>query len=422
MRGYCLTVAGFVRSLNPRLPRSVQILQLGGLANAFGNGVVLPFTFIYLHNVRGIGLGTAGLVLGTNAAVSLVAGPISGALVDRVGAKRTLGAALLFLTVGYSAYAFIHHPWQGFLASVVTGVGNGAFWPAQSSLIAGLIHQEQRTPAFAMQRVVMNLGIGLGALTGGLIASTAHPRTFELLFLVDAATFVAYLIVLWRLVPQPARAERPFDAPPGGYAAVLRDRAFLAVITINTVFIFAGFAGFDLLSVYSKNEAGVNERAIGIVFLVNTLVIVVAQMPIAKLAEGHRRMRMLALLGLVWAGSWLLVPLAGLWLSGWGAAALLAVAMAVFGIGECLHGSVQAPLTVDLADPVLLGRYMALSALSWMLGFALGPAVGGYALALSPHGTWLAAAAICAVNGLAALAIEPALPTRARRTPLAATV
>ncbi len=53
-------------------------LQAGGLLNAFGNGIVLPFTFIYLHNVRGIGLGTAGLVLGTNAAVSLVAGPIAG--------------------------------------------------------------------------------------------------------------------------------------------------------------------------------------------------------------------------------------------------------------------------------------------------------------------------------------------------------
>ena len=69
---------GFLRSLNPQLPRSVQTLQVGGLANAFGNGIVLPFTFIYLHNVRGIGLGMFGLILATNAAVSLVAGPVTG--------------------------------------------------------------------------------------------------------------------------------------------------------------------------------------------------------------------------------------------------------------------------------------------------------------------------------------------------------
>ena len=47
----------------------------------------------------------------------------------------------------------------------------------------------------------------------------------------------------------------------------------------------------------------------------------------------------------------------------------------VFGIGECIHGAVQAPLVTDLAEPRLLGRYMALSALSWQLGFALGEAL-----------------------------------------------
>ena len=58
---------GFLSSLNPRLPRQVQLLQLGGLMNAFGNGLVVPFLLIYLHNERGIGLGVAGLILATNA-------------------------------------------------------------------------------------------------------------------------------------------------------------------------------------------------------------------------------------------------------------------------------------------------------------------------------------------------------------------
>ena len=53
-------------------------LQAGGLINAFGNGVILPFLFIYLHNVRGIALGPVGLIVATNAVVSLVAGPLFG--------------------------------------------------------------------------------------------------------------------------------------------------------------------------------------------------------------------------------------------------------------------------------------------------------------------------------------------------------
>ena len=37
----------YLRSLNPRLPRAVLILQAGGLLSAVGNGIVMPFLFIY---------------------------------------------------------------------------------------------------------------------------------------------------------------------------------------------------------------------------------------------------------------------------------------------------------------------------------------------------------------------------------------
>jgi len=59
-------VSGIVRTYFPPLPRSVATLQVGGLVNAFGNGIVLPFLFIYLHNVRGIALGPTGLIVAQN--------------------------------------------------------------------------------------------------------------------------------------------------------------------------------------------------------------------------------------------------------------------------------------------------------------------------------------------------------------------
>ena len=163
----------YLRTLNPPLPTSVRTLQAGALVNALGNGLAYPFLFIYLHNVRGIPLDTAGLIVGTNSAVGLVAGPVVGTMVDRVGGKRTLAVSLWLMAVGFSGYVFVHEPWQGFLASAIAGAGNGGFWPSQSSLIAGLTPQAQRHQAFAMQRVMMNLGIGLGGLAGGLIATTS---------------------------------------------------------------------------------------------------------------------------------------------------------------------------------------------------------------------------------------------------------
>ncbi len=392
-------------------------LQVGGLVNAFGNGIVLPFMFIYLHNVRGISLAVAGLIVAAHALFSIAAGPIFGSQIDRFGGKNTLALSLGILTVGYAAYPLVHKPWQGFAVAAISGIGVGGFWPSQSTLIAGLTPAEQRPAAFAMQRVVMNLGIGLGALTGGLIAATNSPTSFTVLFLLDAATFLVYGCVMLALVPEPALGGGSHGpGRSGSYRDVLRHRAFVAVIGLNALFIFAGFSGFDVLPVYAKNEAGLTETQIGLLFFVNTVVIVLAQLPLARLARGRRRMPTLALLGALWAAAWAIVPFSGS-ASPQGAMWLLAAAMIVFAVGQCLHGTVQAPLVSDLAEPRLLGRYMALSALSWQVGFALGPAIGGIGLALSPNGVWFGAAALCAIGGGLALVVEGAIPARARRTP-----
>ena len=152
-----------------------------------------------------------------------------------------------------------------------------------------------------MQRVVMNLGFGLGALTGGLIAVADSPETFTALFLVDAASFLVYGLVMLFLVPEPASARE--SRAPGSYRDVLRHRPFVAVASLNALFIFAGYSGFDVLPVYAKNEAGLSETSIGLLFLVNTVVIILAQLPIARLARGRRRMPALALFGVFWAGA-----------------------------------------------------------------------------------------------------------------------
>ncbi len=402
----------FLSSLNPRLPRAVQLLQAGGLMNAFGNGLVVPFLLIYLHNERGIGLGVAGLVLATNAGVSLVAGPVAGALVDRVGGKTMLTVALGFLTLGFAGYAFVENPWHGFLASAVTGIGNGAFWPSQSTLLAGLTTRAQRSATFAMQRVVMNLGIGLGGVAGGFIAT----ESFRALFLLDALTFVAYAAVLTVFVQEPEYGEA-HAARPGSYRTVLRHKVFMALMVINALYIGAGMAQLEILPAFAKNEAGVSERGIGWLFFVNTLVVVLLQLPTTRLLEGRRRVPFLALIGVISAAAWLLVPAAGLWLSGAAAFVLLAVAVAVFAVGECFHGAVQPALVVDLADPRLIGRYMATSALSWQVGFTVGPAAGGALLAASPTGLWLAMAFVLIATGAATLALERGLPEGLRRAP-----
>ncbi len=206
-----------------------------------------------------------------------------------------------------------------------------------------------------------------------------------------------------------------------GYRAVFRDRPFISFVFLNTVFIAASIAIFsELFPVFAKNEASVSERGIGLIFFLNTLLIVLIQLPTAKLQEGKRRMSALAGMAVLFAASWLLVLAGGLSLEGTAATALFAFAFAVFAVGECLHGTVQGPLVSDLAPRRLLGRYMALSSSSWQVGFIIGPAAGGFVLQAEPLALWPLAAAICLAGGVWALVLERSLPRPVRHTPVLA--
>ena len=124
----------------------------------------------------------------------------------------------------------------------------------------------------------------------------------------------------------------------------------------------------------------------------------------------------LGLLGLLWAARLAGRPIAGSETAAT-ATLLLIGAMTIFAIGECLHGAVQAPLVTDLAEPRLIGRYMALSALSWQVGFALGPAIGGFVLDYSPNAVWLGAAALLRARRRARVPRRDDAARDARRRP-----
>ena len=94
---------------------------------------------------------------------------------------------------------------------------------------------------------MMNLGIGLGGLAGGLIASAESPGTFQTLFLLDAFTFLVFVGAL-AFVPDPPRHDADgHEGRPGSYRDVLRHRIFVGVLALNFVFIFAGMAQLEIV-------------------------------------------------------------------------------------------------------------------------------------------------------------------------------
>jgi MFS family permease len=411
-------VSRLVRTLDPQLPRPVWLLQLGGVTNSFGNGVVFPFLFIYLHEVRDFSAATSGLVIAVSSAAQLLAGVAAGPIIDGLGARRTLGAGLVLQSIGFGVMPLVRHPWEAFVLMAIEGAGSAGFWPSQSTLLSRLTPATRRHAVFAQQRVTMNLGIGLGGLTGGLIASVANPRTFTVLFVLDGLTFLAYVGVLG-LVRDPGTEPATTDEAPASYRSVLRHRTFMALWTLNFLFVAAGYSLLNLMPQFAKDESHVTETAIGIVFFVNTAVIVVAQLPLSRWLEGRRRMRALALMPASWVVAWLMVELIGWRLETTAAAVALAVAAGLFGLGECFHGPAHQALVADIGPPHLRGRYFAVHSLSWGLGGTAGPAIGGVILGAAPFALWPLAGLVCAGAAAGVLALEPHVPPHLRRIPRA---
>ena len=247
---------------------------------------------------------------------------------------------------------------------------------------------------------------------GGLVA--AHGLAgLVALFLGNAVSYLLYVAVLATAV-----AAEPRVAPmPGGYRRVLRDGAFVWLAGINVAIIAVGWGFFSwVVPQYAHANLGLGTSLIGLLLLTDAFTVAIAQIPVSRALEGRRRTTAIAVGGVIFAGSFLLIAAASLMRAGPAYAALLIAAVAI-GIGECFHTTALMPLVADMAPAALRGRYMATMSLSWWIGLALAPTVGTRLLAASPAAALLPAAGLALGASVAALALDRYLPAAISRTP-----
>ena len=415
--------AAFRRSLfRSPLSRDLWIYELGVGLDALGRGATTPFVLIYLHDVRGFSFALAGLVAASFAAAGFLGTFAGGALSDRLGPRSTLIGSLVATGGAYCWLAFVTKPWEAFAAMALSGLGFGAFRTSHSAALATLAEREDNSLlAFSVNRAMDNFGLGLGALVGGLIATTASPSSFSAIFVVDAASSLAFAVVVAIGLRAPiAAAVRQPDQARASYRAVLRQRALLALVALNVLYVCAGYAVFQsALPIFAKGQANVTERGIGLLFLVNTFAAAAFQLPALRAIRNRARLRVLAAVGPIWAVAWLAVAAVGMWLTGTVAlTALLGVAV-LFAAGECAL-PVQTMLVTELAPPELRGRCLGLLPASYAVALSLGPALIGVGLAVSPYLIWAVAIGVLLVAGVVALALERTLPAEHRPVGVAA--
>ncbi|MFC4908020.1 MFS transporter [Actinomadura gamaensis] len=370
------------------MPRTVWTVLAGDAISAAGSGLTLPFLIVYLHTVRGLGVGWAGLAVSSEAASGLVGNPVGGWLSDRAGARSALVAGLAVAAAGSAALAGVRSVGTALVACGVLGLGVGVVWPAQDTLLAGLVDPSRRSGVFAVRHATMNVGLALGAAGSGLVVSFSSPAGFARLYLLDALTFLAFVPVLLscRGLGRRRRPDERDRADPG-MRRVLGDRAFRWVwVWLALVVVFGAAQFHAAFPAYATRVGGVSAAGLGVVYAVNCAAVLVVQFPVLRLMAGRRRTSGMAAVGLCWAAAWGVALAAGRSGAGTGG---FGVAMAVFAVGEAFLSATVAPLVNEMAPVALRGRYNGLAALAYTVGFVVGPVLCGGMFAAGAPGTFL---------------------------------
>jgi MFS family permease len=208
------------------------------------------------------------------------------------------------------------------------------------------------------------------------------------------------------------------DANGTGFRAVARDRLFLTVIAANIVLVVVGHTLFSsILPPFAKAHTPLGPAEIGILVLVNTSFIVIAQIPAVRVVARMRRTHAFAATSALFAVALLAVLPATLIHSELAATSLLAGVAVVFAIAECAHIPVLGPLVADMAPAHLLGRYISLYSLTFTISLALGPAIGGLLLQTSPDSVWWGGALAAVLAGAVLVRLDGRIPDPLQEAP-----
>jgi MFS family permease len=401
--------------LIPQLPQAAKVVLLGDALSALGQGMSLPFLLIYLHEVRGIDLSTAGLVLATVALASFVGNPLGGWLSDPLGPRATLLLSLMISAVGVATFAWAYDAPVAFLAAGLLGLGNAIAWPAFDALLATTVTPERRSAAFSVRHATLNAGIAVGAVVAGFVVDTSRAATFQTIYIIDAVTFLLFIPMLL-LVPRSVDKESPADpASKASYRTVLGDRQFLSLVGLSALIVAVGFAQYHAaFPAWATREGGIPTRALGMCFAANAVTVVVLQLPVLRGLAGRRRTTAVSLACASWAVAWSLALVFGYAGDGWLARSGFIVSMVVFGIAETALSPTLPAIVNDIAPDHLRGRYNGVSALGWTTGFFVGPAIAGFALDANAGGALLAMLVVaCVLAGLWAARLGHRLPKSA---------
>jgi MFS family permease len=362
-----------MRQISPQ----VWLLAIGRLISQFGSGLTLFYAPIFFVSHLHLSSTSVGIAIGTQSIFGVAGRLISGSLVDRVGRKPLLIAAMVTSAIAAVLFALAQDFWSLVIGNLCFGLGIGLYWPANESLVADLAKtSEERRNAYAVTRLADNLGLGLGIIGGGLMLQLAV--NYRWLFWLDGLSFFLFAWVILLGIRETKPTTVSGISPWQGYLQALSDRRFQLYLLINVMFTTYVAQLETALPLYITRFTGGTTWTVTVLFTINLIAMAAVQLPVIRWLQPDRHAQALGKAALIWGLSFGCVSLATLHVGhslGWLVMAMLGIAVAL-----AAYNPTASALTADIAPDRLMGVYTSLNSLCWAVGFAIGPPVGGWAL------------------------------------------
>ncbi|MEO0478842.1 MAG: MFS transporter [Planctomycetota bacterium] len=379
---------------------STAVLRLGAF--------VYPYLAIYLTRERGFSTLDAGWILAAGGLGLMLGNLVGGQMADSVGRKTTLLCALAINAAGYLALLSPHETGTGYALSLgFAYLGMGMFTPAAQAAVSDLAPDSQRTLAYTGFYLSSNLGIALGPLVGGILAS----QSFTLVFVGDVvSTLICAALLLLGLPGLSAKPGRSTTSPPPRALRAYGRHPRVVLVCAAGFFLTAPLMGLEYaVPLLVEREFAAPLHWVGVVYTINAVTILICSFWLERTVRGKPELPFLMIAAVLWTTGLLVLGV------GWSVAAILGSTL-IWTLGEILTSILIPSYVAGRVAPEVKGRFLALVDLGRSTATLVAPVGLGYLW--NSHGSRSAVGAILGVSVLGIAAFVTLNITRSKRAEL----
>jgi MFS family permease len=194
----------------------------------------------------------------------------AGALADVVGKRRLVLVTQTWMLVSAAALgvltiAGLTTPWLLLLLTFTLGLGSAMNSPAWQAIIPELVPRRELSAAVTLSSVAINVSRAVGPALGGLIVAAAGSGV---VFLLNAVSFLAVIVVIYRWQPAPTQSTRPAEHVLGAMRAGVRyvrySPELRATFVRTASFIICASALWALLPLQARHGLGLGSFGYGV--------------------------------------------------------------------------------------------------------------------------------------------------------------